>query len=377
MKIKVFIIVVFLLIATDFCFAQLKTFPKRYIQKILNDTTDISKPQFMMYPVVAYSPETSLELGLSSLYVRYAKGDTNNRLSEINSFVFYTLQNQFGGFFEHAIYSDKNKWFFLGKLKFQSFPLYYYDIGALSPNIKLARVDAFQAQIKERILRQVYKSFYAGLEFDFQHLGNVDFKSYDTTISYTKPIGHEGSTNFGMGAGILFDNRHNVLNVRKGFFAELAFIKYSKKLGSEYDFTSIFSDFRFFHPIKKRNVLALQTIGQFTLGTAPFNQLALMGGEMMMRGYYTGRYRDNNLMAFQAEYRILPFSFAKRFGASFFMGSGLVSKTLKYTQVKNLVFAGGVGLKFLIFPKKDIWTRLDFAFTSEGNGIYLFIGEAF
>jgi hypothetical protein len=377
MKVKFFIFFLILLTARVSCFAQLRTFPKRYIQKLLNDTTDISKPQFMMYPVVAYSPETSVELGLSSLYVRYAKGDTTNRLSEINSFVFYTLENQFGSFFEHAIYSDKNKWFFLGKLKFQSFPLSYYEIGASSPNKKLARVDAFQAQIKERVLRQVYKSIYAGIEFDFQHLGNVDFKNYDSSTSYTKPIGHEGSTNFGVGGGILFDNRHNVLNVRKGLFAELAFLKYSKSLGSQYDFASIFSDFRFFHPIRKRNVFALQAIGQFTLGTAPFNQLALMGGEMMMRGYYTGRYRDKNLMAFQAEYRILPFSFAKRFGASIFMGSGLVSNTLKNTQIKNLVFAGGAGIKFLIFPKKDIWTRLDFAFTNEGHGIYLFIGEAF
>ncbi|MES2587812.1 MAG: BamA/TamA family outer membrane protein [Bacteroidota bacterium] len=357
--------------------AQIRTFPKRYIQKIINDTTDISKPQFMSYPVVAYSPETSVELGLSGLYVRYAKGDTTNRLSEINAFTFYTLHKQFGGFFEHAIYSDKNEWFFLGKLKFQSFPLSYYGVGPETIDKKIARVNAFQVQIKERILKKVYKSIYAGVEFDLQHLGNVDFVDYDKNHIYEKPLGHLGSTNFGFGSGILFDNRHNVLNVRKGLFAELAFIHYDQKFGSQFTFTSIFSDFRCFIPIKKRNVLAFQYLGQFSLGNPPFNQMALMGGEMIMRGYYTGRYRDENLLSFQAEYRMLPFKFAKRFGASIFTSTGVVAPSLSTINSKNFVLAGGAGLRFLLFPKKDIWTRLDFALTKEGYGFYLFIGEAF
>jgi hypothetical protein len=31
----------------------------------------------------------------------------------------------------------------------------------------------------------------------------------------------------------------------------------------------------------------------------------------------------------------------------------------------------------LMFPKKDIFSRFDVAFTREGSGIYIFIGEAF
>ena len=38
---------------------------------------------------------------------------------------------------------------------------------------------------------------------------------------------------------------------------------------------------------------------------------------------------------------------------------------------------GGAGLRFLIFPEKDIYTRLDVAYTREGRGVYFFIGEAF
>ena len=33
--------------------------------------------------------------------------------------------------------------------------------------------------------------------------------------------------------------------------------------------------------------------------------------------------------------------------------------------------------EFLIFPDKDIYTRIDVSYTREGSGVYFFIGEAF
>lgn len=358
--------------------AQRQSWPVRYVKKVFFDTTAKAESQLLVYPIAAYSPETSVEFGVSSLFVRYAKGDTNNRLSEVNALAFYTLHNQYGGIIEHALYSDKNSWFLLGKLKFQSFPLTFYGIGAESPNVKLANVDAFQFQIKERGLRKIYGNFYGGVEVDIQHLGNVKFHDYDTAVAYDLPLGHEGSTNFGVGLGALYDNRHNVLNVRHGFFSELAFLHYNPSLGSKYEFTSIFSDVRWFHPIKNRNVLAFHAVGQFTSGNPPFNQLALLGGESIMRGYYLGRFRDRNLLATQVEYRMLPLWFAKRWGATIFASSGLVYNQLNHIERDHLLAAGGVGARFLLFPKKDVWIRADFAVNNEGGyGIYIFVGEAF
>lgn len=368
----------FVLSCTLQVYSQKKqSFPVRYLKRVFFDTMPKSQPQLLAYPIAAYSPETNVELGVSALYVRYAKGDTNNRLSEINGLAFYTLQNQFGGIIEHAIYSDKNTWFFLGKLKFQSFPLTFYGIGAEAPNVKLSKVEAFQFQLKERLLHKLHGNFYGGLEFDLQHLGRVRFNDYDTANYYEKPYGHAGSTNLGIGAGVLYDNRHNVLNVRHGFFSELAFLYYGKQFGGKYEFSSVFTDIRWFHPIRKRNVLALHAVGQFSLGHPPFNQLALLGGESIMRGYYLGRFRDRNLLAAQAEYRMLPFSFAKRWGATVFAGTGLVYNSIPTIESDHLLLAAGAGLRFLLFRKKDVWVRLDLAFTREGQGVYIYIGEAF
>jgi hypothetical protein len=354
-----------------------QSFPVRYFNSIFRDTTGKEKSQLLIYPILAYAPETSVELGASVLYVRYARNDTNNRLSEINGTTFYTIRNQFGALFDHALYSHRNNWFLLGKMKLQSFPLSYYGIGPETGETKLARVDALQFQIKERVLRKVHGNFYAGLEADLQHIGNVDFIDHEPSVAYEKPFGHNGSTNFGLGLGALYDNRHNVLNVRKGFFSELAFLHYSPAIGSDHDFTSVFFDTRWFTPIRKRNVFAAQLLSQFTYGDAPFNQLALMGGESMMRGYYLGRYRDRNLTAAQAEYRMLPFPFAKRWGAAVFAGAGAVYNDYASLKKQHIVFAGGGGLRFQLFPKKDVWVRADIAFTREGTGLYIFVGEAF
>lgn len=369
-----FLFLIFLARSQD---EQRQSFPVRYFNRVFFDTTPKQKAQFIAYPIVAYAPETSFEFGVSSLFVGYAKGDTNNRLSEINALGFFTAHRQYGAIVEHALYSDHNTWFLLGKLKFQSFPLSYYGIGPTTPNQKLARVDALQFQLKERLLHHVYDNFYIGLEADFQHLGNVDFVDYDTSVNYIKPPGHEGSTNIGIGLGLLYDNRHNVLNVRKGLFSELAFIHYTPTIGSDFEFTSIFSDVRWFVPVRRRNVLATHFVGQFSYGNPPFNQLALMGGESMMRGYYLGRFRDRSLLATQVEYRMLPLWFAKRWGASVFAGSGLVYNTFNTIDNDHIVFAGGAGIRFQLFPKKDVWVRLDLAFTNEGNGLYIFVGEAF
>ncbi len=349
---------------------------KRYFNKLINDTNDLSAPKFMTYPTLAYSPETRWEIGFSSLYIYSAKRDLLNRLSEVKAFTFYTLENQYGIWLDHMLYTDKNTWFFLGRARYQSFPLLYFGIGPDSQSERISLIDGNYSLFRERFLRAVIPSLYVGLELDYQRLSSVKYK--DVTPNHQQPsVGANGSTNLGLGLGILYDNIHNALNPRKGIYSEWVVLNYNRDFGSDFNFTSYITDNRFYVPVKKNTVLAAQLYGQFTLGNAPFNMLSLMGGESLMRGYYLGRYRDKNLIAGQLEYRILPFKFSKRWGASAFMAAGQVYDENETFQFKNLLPTGGLGLRFLVFPEKDIYTRVDVAFTEEGRGIYFFIGEAF
>lgn len=353
-----------------------QSFIKRYFDHILRDSTDEVKPKFIYYPTLAYTPETSLEMGVSAVLVYRARQDTTNRLSEASSFAFVTLERQYGGYIDHALYTNNNRFFFLGLLKFQNFPLSYYGIGQNTPNKVQAKIAATEFRFRERILYKLATSLYTGLEVDFESMSNVGFDVKDEEL-FEFPRGRDGFLDLSLGWGLVYDNRHNVLNVREGMFVELAWLTSQPEWGSTFSFNSFITDWRVYRPIGERNVLAFNAYGQFTGGDVPFNQLALMGGERLMRGYYLGRYRDNHLIAGQAEFRMLPFPFAKRWGAACFAGIGEVSPTLSDFRSDRIRWSAGLGPRFLLFPKKDVYTHFDVAFTKEGMGFYFFIGEAF
>jgi len=347
----------------------------RYLKNFNSEEPKDGKPNFLVYPTVAFSPETKWEFGLSSLYLYYAKDDPNNRLSEISAFGFYTLENQYGLWLDHANYGDQDKTMLLGRLRYQVFPLFYHGIGPGTPAVPAALVDANYLLLKEHFLRRIKGFWYGGLYTDLQYLARSNF-IWQKEIG-TAPAGADGSFNLGLGLSLVYDSRHNVLNERDGAFAELSFLNYDQATGSEFNFNSILSDNRWYQDVGSNQVIAMQALGQFVIGQAPFHMLSLLGGESIMRGYYYGRYRANNLIAAQVEYRILPFPFSKRWGATAFLSSGSVYEDWNELAINKMLLTGGAGLRFLIFPKKDIYTRLDFAFTAEGPGFYFFIGEAF
>lgn len=349
---------------------------KRYLDHILQDTSSSAQPKFIAYPTIAYAPETSFELGISSVLVYRARRDTMNRLSEVSSFTFVTLENQYGGYIDHALYTNRDQFFLLGLVKFQNFPLSYYNIGPeTTPDVK-ATISATEFRFRERVLFKLIPSLYTGPEVDFELMRNVRFDIVEPQ-GFQYPVGSDGFVDLSLGWGLVYDNRHNVLNVRDGLFMELAWLSSREEWGSSFSFHSLFSDARIYRPVGKNNVIAFQLYGQFTGGTVPFNQMALMGGERLMRGFYLGRYRDRQMIAGQTEFRMLPLPFAKRWGLSAFASAGQVAPSLEGFSTRRIQWSAGLGPRFLLFPKKDVYTRFDIAATREGFGFYFFIGEAF
>ncbi len=353
----------------------------RYLEGIFGMPENPNEPRFIAYPVLAFSPETDWEIGVSFLAVYYAGDDPKNRLSEVTSYAFATFAGQLGVLVEHALYTDRDQWFFLGEARFQSFPLEYYGIGMGTPAEPQATVEELSLLIRERVLYRILDSFYIGPELALDWITNVRF-NYAEGVVPDLPNGAAGSLNIGAGIGLVFDNRHNVLNVRDGLFSELALLHYNNLWASDFEFTVVESDTRYFIPVNERDTLALHLVGRFTFGDIPFNELSTLGGESLMRGYYLGRFRDRHFLGAQVEYRFLPLPFFtdpfwRRFGASVFLGVGTVFPGPDLPPISDFVVAGGGGLRFLLFPDKDVYTRLDVAFTREDPTFYLLIGEAF
>ena len=94
---------------------KIKEFIVNKKEHLLQEFEDSSgKSNYIIYPTLAYTPETKTEIGLVNLYLFYANKNNKNRLSEINTFSFYTAEKQYGVLLDHAIYGDGDKWFFSG-----------------------------------------------------------------------------------------------------------------------------------------------------------------------------------------------------------------------------------------------------------------------
>ena len=366
-------------------------FVGRYLDQLIHGTEDPGKTQFLIYPVLAYAPETRLEVGLSSLLLFRARRDPDNRLSEVPIYAFYTLNNQYGLWFDHAIFSDQSRLSFLGEGRLMDFPLKYYGIGSAAEKEDAVLVDARLVLVRERVLLRLGESdLYLGPEVGFNAIGDVEFVPLEGepgVVPDPLPRGGEGTANLTGGLGIVHDTRHNPLNVREGFFGEVAWLGSSEQVVSDYTFSNVFVDLRGYRPFGPghRYVLAGRAVGQFGSGELPYNELGVIGGDNLMRGYYTGRYRDRNLMVAQAEARFLPFplGFTDRIGGAAFVAAGTVAPSLDALSLGEVRVTGGFGLRVLTFPTSDIFTRLDVGFSEDvalgrdGPSIYIYVGEAF
>ncbi|MBC8154603.1 MAG: BamA/TamA family outer membrane protein, partial [Bacteroidetes bacterium] len=282
----------------------------------------------------------------------------------------------YGLIVDNFVYGFDDRWILLGRSRFQYFPLLYYGTGPARNANEPARIDGTYLQIRQRALKKIAPNLFAGVEIDFQSLSGTRF-SQPESHPYERPRGVEGTTNLSTGGGVVYDSRRNPLNTRRGLYGELAYLRSLGGVVSDYSFYSVALDLRRYFTLPKGQVVATQVYGLQTGGQVPVNQLALMGGEMIQRGFYAGRYRDGSLLAAQAEYRLLPFPFSKRFGGAVFASAGAVAPSWDKLRWRDVQPTGGAGLRYLLYPKKDIFLRFDVGFTRQGSGFYIFTGESF
>ena len=350
----------------------------RAIRNVIVDSTRPEETALRFSPTVGYSPETGFQIGATALLLYKAQDDTNNRQSGLTAFLFGTFKAQYGLSMEHNFYSDKDKWAFLGRGYYQYLPLLYYGIGPDPGITKPATVDATYISLREKVLKGIAKNVFLGLQGDYQQLLNPHFNQPKDGPAIALPSGIEGTRNVGIGAVLMYDSRRNALNARRGLYAELSGLDYRPTWGSDRQFYSLMVDARAYRPLSSNRVLAGQVLLQSASGDLPFNQLALLGGESIMRGYYHGRYRDRELIAAQVEHRWLPFAFSRRFGGVAFLGAATVAPSFSAYDFQKTRLAGGAGVRYLLFPNKDVYLRFDLGVTSDGTiGFYFFTGEAF
>lgn len=280
-----------------------------------DDSTSLSKlkvvkfftgHKYLVSPFVFYMPETSwvLGAGVKRFFNAGGEGDSLTRVSNTAVFVQYSLNNQV--MFEHnyQIFTNKEKYYLIGFYGFSRFPVLFYGVGAEADMKNEEAITYDLIRFDNLTYRKVGKHSFAGLGWRYFNMYNVKGKG-DGIFEKGNVIGREGSVVSGLNVSYQFDNRDNVLTTSTGSFAQIEYSAHEHWTGSTQSFHRWQVDLRtFFRPFAQRkDVLAFQGFGYFTSGNVPFHELGLLGGDMIMRGYYVGSKRDRNLMALQSEYR--------------------------------------------------------------------------
>ncbi|MCP4146405.1 MAG: BamA/TamA family outer membrane protein [bacterium] len=325
-------------------------------------------------PIVFYSPETRMGFGAAGSYVfRIKKHSEKNRPSSFSPVFIYTLEKQFISSLNTELYFKDNKYQLKANIKFLKYPSFFYGIG---PDTHLDDEEAYTPKGTDlffSFLKRVGKNLSLGLQYHFYDWKLEELQAGGQLVGGELP-GSTGGTISGFSLVALRDSRDSIFYPRSGDYFEFNSRFYLKALGSDFNFNTFTLNCRKYMPVFKSHIVAVQAMMQVQTGDVPFTSLAALGGQFLLRGYYEGRYRDKNLMVFQADYRAPLFW---RIGVAGFVGLGSVARKFSDLTSGSLKYSYGAGLRFLFDKKENIWIRIDFAWGNDTSGFYFSIHEAF
>lgn len=330
-----------------------------------------NKNKTVLFPALSYSPETNLALGVSAMH--FYKQSADARVSQINANFLYTFNRQFINEVSLLQYSVDNHYLVKAGFSCNSFPEKFYGISnnATEENEVTLHYNVIKTDIS--LMKRILKNTYTGIFYKYANYYNI-CQEAPGAIKLDTLNGGYGNIQSGLGVQLLHDSRESTSNSTKGWYGLLDVSWNNIILGSVTNYLSLDADIRKYHKLRSGAVFAWQGLIQIKQGEVPFTQLSYLGGENIMRGFYSGRYRDNDLVAAQAEYRRHLW---RNWGFVLFAGAGKVGKNWDDVNMNNMHHSIGFGLRRTISKQQKLNLRLDVGYGNGQCNFYINIGEAF
>jgi len=343
-------------------------------EKDTKNSKDAFKARLIAIPFIYYSPETKLAFGGGGvLNFRAGRNKELTRASTIWAFGTLNLAKQFQVVVKPEIYFERNRFFLSGNLRYERTPQNFFGIGNDMPSTAeesyTPRIVNFQVGVKKKFLGHLF----AGVQYDFEQM-TMEKVEPGGMLEDGEILGSRGGLFSGFGVSLDWDTRDAVLYPRKGVFFQITADTYGAMTGSDFAFTSLKLDCREYFLVAPDQVLALQAYVRSTAGEVPFHKLALLGGESLMRGYYKGRFRDKDILAVQAEYRVMV---TKRIGVVGFAGLADVFPDFSDLNLKKIKYSVGTGVRYVVNRREGTTLRMDMAWGQAHFGLYFTAQEAF
>ena len=375
MKVWHFLIFIFLIQSSGIV-AQNKSREIGAFPESVDSSTFVFKDKLLVFPLTALSTETSWVFGVANVFLfKTSKRDSTLRISTMPSGFLYTLNKQILIAIGANIFLPKEKYIIRFENTFSKFPDKFWGIGNNTPESAAESYTFSQFYINPQLHKKIKRNFFLGAGWDYQHVFDI---AYDSAGNFAQQevVGIYNRSQYQVSGYSFFamhDSRNHTYMPNKGSLLRIKFSNFNQHVGSDYNFQGLEIDFRKFIKIRSSQTLAMQYLSTFTFGEVPYRNLALLGGNAIMRGYYGGRYRDRKFLGAQVEYR---FPIYWRLGGTTFASAGQVADQLNDFHFGGFKLAGGVGLRFAVLPSEKLNLRFDVAH-GESLNYYIVLAEAF
>ena len=336
------------------------------------DSLAQSQTERFVLPLVYYTPETTWSFGVAG--VMTFPTDSISPRSQLQLGFAYTLQNQVLIYLPFQLYLRNDRLRFTGELGYYRYNYFFYGIGNAYEDIEGELYGVNFPRVRASALWRTGARHLTGLRYAWDYWEVYDQEPGGLLLTQEGVVGRDRSVYSAIGPVWQWDSRDHVFFPRKGSWIEASILNSNEFLGATQNFVKWSLDARTYWNPKGDHIWAGQVYLEGNSGTPPFNQLALLGGTRLLRGYYEGRFRDRQLAATQLEYR---FPIKGRFAAVAFGGIGSVVDEWSNWQADYIRWAAGAGIRFMLLPKDQIRLRLDYGIGPNTSAFYLTVGEAF
>lgn len=370
----------------------------------------------LLIPIIGSNPATGFMVGVGGQYgFKMSGGDT--RYSLLSGSVQFTSKGQQIFLLKNNVYTRNNNIFFTGDWRYQIYSQSTYGLGTDAPEGGIVdyqynfggletSLDSLAQPLKFSFVRfyqsvsfripKLHKGFYMGAGYFLDYYFNIEderlrLNESDTLITshyaYSKYYGYEEKRYYSsaLNVNLIYDTRDNMINAYKGHFLMISWNGEMKWLGGRNNASFFAIEWRSFHPLSVKNprhLIAFWLLGNFTpegefgyliLPATAYDQRSRSG-----RGYTQGRFRGNNLLYGEAEYRVPLSTCGGLWGGVLFVNATSTSNPGQELELMESVRPGyGVGLRLMVDKKTRTNLAIDFGFGDDSFGFYLAASETF
>jgi hypothetical protein len=377
------------------------------------DTT--RKIHVFLLPYLAYNPSKGFQLGGGGTLTWYVGKSKKTKQSVAAFGVEFTTEEQKLFQFKSNVYTKNNRLFLQGDWRYYIYSLRSYGVGTGKGNVVPDYVPGLAApndsvpgwdepspikyywlRIHEIFSYHLGKGLYVGIgyHFDMHYKIKDEDLNLDSATQYITPhyaysklhgFNPETYTASGLSLNFAYDTRDNMINPYKGYYVNVNLRANETWLGSTRPGSQLWAEFRTYVNLEKkmpRHLLAFWLYSGFQLyGDVPYFDLWAIGFDQMNssgRGYLQGRWRGENLVYGEAEYRF-PISRCTQIlgGVVFVNATTASSKDMNVPLFGYIRPACGAGLRIMAAKDNRTNIAIDVTYGGHSTGIYFSAQEAF